>query len=155
MCNNFREVKEVPEDSDEAKKWPLWCRPVTGEMPTPSTEQTEIPTIGPSSSANVPSSSQNTCSAKPAPGKRPGPRKAKTVLAALPKTQNAKKLTTLDKSAMDWRSHVEGEKPDLKDELVAHRRGGGYLEKVEFLQRVGERKEEALIASKASSKRRR
>ena len=86
--------------------------------------------------------------------KRPGPRKAKTTLAPLPGAQKAKKLTTLDKSAMDWRAHVRKEELlGLKDELEANRRGGGYLEKVEFLQRVEERKADALDATK--NKRRR
>lgn len=94
--------------------------------------------------------------AKPAPAKRPGPRRPKTVLAPLPGAQKAKKLTVLDKSAMDWKEHVQsaGESSELKDELEAHRRGGGYLEKVEFLKRVEERKEEALEASKTGKRRR-
>lgn len=55
---------------------------------------------------------------------------------------------------MDWRSHVQREgQSGLKDELEANRRGGGYLEKVEFLQRVEERKADALDAT--TSKRRR
>jgi hypothetical protein len=91
---------------------------------------------------------------QPAPGKRPGPRKPKTSLAALPSSQKAKKLTTLDKSAMDWNAHVNTQQDAaIKDELEANRRGGGYLEKVEFLKRVEERKDDALEASK--SKRRR
>ena len=57
---------------------------------------------------------------------------------------------------MDWKSHVatSGTDSGLQDELTANRRGGGYLEKVEFLQRVGERREEALEASKAGKRRR-
>ncbi|THH00045.1 hypothetical protein EW026_g2422 [Hermanssonia centrifuga] len=92
------------------------------------------------------------------PTKRPGPRKPKTQLGPLPGAQKVKKLTTLDKSTMDWRSHVEGAEASgsskLKDELEANRRGGGYLEKVEFLKRVEERKEEALEASKSGKRRR-
>jgi hypothetical protein len=67
-----------------------------------------------------------------------------------------KKLTTLDKSAMDWRAHVDSAQPSsgLKDELDANRRGGGYLEKVEFLQRVEQRKEDTLEASRATKRRR-
>ena len=89
------------------------------------------------------------------PGKRAGPRKAKSKLADIPvKKEPVKKLTTLDKSAMDWRAHVQGDAPaELKDELDAHRRGGGYLEKVEFLQRVEARKEEVLDASKGKRRR--
>lgn len=57
---------------------------------------------------------------------------------------------------MDWRAHVEGEggSSGLKDELEANRRGGGYLEKVEFLRRVEERKEDVVEASKGGKRRR-
>ena len=55
---------------------------------------------------------------------------------------------------MDWRAHVEGgSSADMKDELEANRRGGGYLEKVEFLQRVEVRKEEVRDASKGKRRR--
>ena len=98
----------------------------------------------------------------PAGSKRPGPRKRKTLLSSLPDpgTQKAKKLTILDKSAMDWKSHVSdaagaATSASLSDELEANRRGGGYLEKVEFLQRVEERREEVLERGKAQGKRRR
>lgn len=56
---------------------------------------------------------------------------------------------------MDWRAHVTTtQDPELKDELDANRRGGGYLEKVEFLQRVGERRDEAFEANKGGKRRR-
>ncbi|CAL1708914.1 unnamed protein product [Somion occarium] len=157
------EMKEVPEDSDDARKWPLWRPDSDGNSksvsPTPegmasqaSASQTGKPS---SSGANtpIPSSQAGPSESKPKPTKRPGPRKPKVQLAPLP--GKAKKLTTLDKSAMDWRSHVQaGQETGLKDELEAHRRGGGYLEKVEFLKRVEERKEEALEASKSGKRRR-
>ncbi|KAF9069501.1 bucentaur or craniofacial development-domain-containing protein [Rhodocollybia butyracea] len=63
------------------------------------------------------------------------------------------KLTTLAKSAIDWRVHVDN---DLtKDELEANRKqgGGGYLEKVKFLDRVSERRENILNASKSGKRR--
>ena len=101
--------------------------------------------------------SPSTSSAKPAgnPSKRPGPpRKAKGKLGAIPKKEPLRRLSTLDKSAMDWRAHVEGDgEAATKEELEAHRRGGGYLEKVEFLQRVEARKEEVLDASKGKRRR--
>jgi len=119
------EVVEVPEDSTDAKKWPLWCPPVPAPQPS---------------------------------GKRLGPRKPRTSLPSLPtsSSQKVKKLSTLDKSAMDWRAHInaEQEKSGLMDELEAHRKGGGYLEKVDFLKRVEERKEGALEANKSSKRRR-
>ncbi|KAH9835266.1 bucentaur or craniofacial development-domain-containing protein [Rhodofomes roseus] len=143
------EVKEVPEHSDEAKKWPRW------HPARENDKDTTTPTVGPSPKPTASSSTPPSTStiSKP-PAKRPGPRKPKTTLAPLPSAQKAKKLTTLDKSAMDWRGHVQMDgQPGLKDELEANRRGGGYLEKVEFLQRVEERKADALDAS--TSKRRR
>jgi hypothetical protein len=74
-------------------------------------------------------------------------------LAAIP-TQKAKKLSTLDKSAMDWRAHVQAQEGSgIKDELEANRRSGGYLEKVDFLKRVEERKEDVIEASKSTKRR--
>ncbi|KAI0638950.1 bucentaur or craniofacial development-domain-containing protein [Trametes polyzona] len=155
------EVKEVPADSREAKEWPLWTPPTDDPKGDHSAANISPTPIGqPASSqsgSTLPSASSSASpvpsSAKP-PGKRPGPRKPKTTLAPIPKKQAVKKLTTLDKSAMDWRAHVEGEAPpEVKDELEANRRGGGYLEKVEFLQRVEARKEEVLDANKGKRRR--
>ncbi|KAJ7098297.1 bucentaur or craniofacial development-domain-containing protein [Mycena epipterygia] len=134
------EVVEVAEDSADAKKWPLWRPP--GELAASSSAQEPLPLpSGPSTS-----------SARPAT-KKLGPRKPKTSLADIP-TQKPRKLSTLDKSAMDWRAHVNAEPPDMKDELDANRRGGGYLGKVEFLNRVNERKEDVLEANKSTKRRR-
>lgn len=176
---------EVPEGSPEATKWPLWKDPTlqleetTGvstkasESIPPLTEQAqttptpaETNTISADSSPSNPiaqasttSTSQvsgSSCVPKP-PIKRPGPRKPKTALAPLPGPTKAKKLTTLDKSAMDWERHIQTEQQagsSIKDELDANRRAGGYLEKVEFLKRVEERKEENLDAMKSSKRRR-
>ncbi|GJE93763.1 BCNT domain-containing protein [Phanerochaete sordida] len=148
------EVKEVPADSAEAKQWPRWQPSGAGphQDPPPALASDPADAVGaPSSSADAGPST----APPPKPAKRPGPRKPKTLLAPLPGAQKARRLTTLDKSAMDWRSHVEGAPPEagLRDELDAHRRGGGYLEKVEFLQRVEQRKEEALEASRSTKRR--
>ena len=40
---------------------------------------------------------------------------------------------------MDWKSHTASD-TSMKDELEANRRAGGYLEKQNFLDRVGERR---------------
>lgn len=85
--------------------------------------------------------------------KRPGPRKPRTALPSIRKVSQPKKITTLDKSAMDWRAHVASQSSDLQDELDSNRRGGGYLEKVEFLKRVEDRREDAFEASKSSKRR--
>ncbi|KAG2358263.1 bucentaur or craniofacial development-domain-containing protein [Suillus spraguei] len=128
---NMVEVVEVLEDSEEAKKWPRWdpSQSLSAATPTPDY-----------------SSSTTDVSAKP-----PGPRKPRTSLADIP-SQKAKKITTLDKSAMDWRTHVTSS--DIKDELDANRRGGGYLEKMDFLKRVEDRREDAYEASKSNKRRR-
>ena len=58
---------------------------------------------------------------------------------------------------MDWKKHVATESDagtGLKDELEANRRGGGYIERVEFLERVGERREEIYDRERASKRRR-
>lgn len=167
---SLREVKEVPEDSDEAKKWPRWPPVATTPSAAPTASSTAVnvaatpdnPTEDTGSKVgllpSVPSSSSipsDTLSVKLK--RRPGPRKSKILDISSSSGPAAKKLTTLDKSLMDWRSHVTSQDQSgsgLKDELEANRRGGGYLEKVEFLQRVGERKEEALEASKSTKRRR-
>ena len=146
----------MPEDSDEAKKWPRWQESAisTSDGAGPSTPLRAAQASGAvaegSSSSFTPAPEPTPQSAKLT--KRPGPRKSKITLAPLEK--KAKKLTTLDKSAIDWRSHVETSAETVKDELETNRRGGGYLEKVDFLQRVADRKEDALEASKSSKRRR-
>ncbi|KAF8067864.1 bucentaur or craniofacial development-domain-containing protein [Lyophyllum atratum] len=146
------EVVEVPADSADAKKWPLWRAPDDMEASAQATGSA-TPNLMDSTSAALPGPST---SSKPL-AKRPGPRKPKVTLGAVPtsSSQKAKKISTLDKSAMDWRAHVQGSgDAGLKDELEANRRGGGYLEKVEFLSRVGERREDVIEASKGSKRRR-
>ena len=167
---------EVPEDSPEATEWPRWPEEgcmnekaleeplavgegsTTALVPSQSSQATSPPeSLEPSvvsASSSAPSQSTKPVNV---PTKRPGPRKSKTVLAPLPGTSKPKKLTTLDKSAMDWQAHVRTETAagsSVKDELDAHKRSGGYLEKVEFLKRVGERKGERFEAERANSKRR-
>lgn len=150
-----REVVETDVDSPDAKKWPLWRAP--GEVDasplvsTPSTEASPSTLVSPDTAVAVANMSIKH------PPKRPGPRKPKVTLAALPASSStkAKKLSTLDKSAMDWRSHIQAtEASGLKDELEANRRSGGYLEKVEFLKRVDERKDNVIETSKSSKRRR-
>ncbi|KAH8081405.1 bucentaur or craniofacial development-domain-containing protein [Filobasidium floriforme] len=52
----------------------------------------------------------------------------------------ARKMTTFEKSQLDWNS-LTTSTPTLSTELEANRRTGGYLERQDFLGRVGERKE--------------
>jgi len=165
LCErNDSEIIDVPEDSTDAKKWPLW-KPLEGQnevafphesgsgIPTPSTEEPP-PAVG---AAAASSSSSSVPSAQPLTTKRPSRRKPKLQLAELPSavSQKGKKLTTLEKSALDWKAHVTtSDETELASELEANRRGGGYLEKVEFLQRVGDRKGQAFEANKDHKRRR-
>ncbi|KAG2340974.1 hypothetical protein BDR05DRAFT_966226 [Suillus weaverae] len=141
---NIVEVVEVPEDSEEVKKRPRWD-PSAPALDS-SSSATDANASASSSAAPIQPAAQ-----KPATRKPPGPRKPRTSLADIP-TQKAKKITTLDKSAMDWRTHVTSS--DVKDELDANRRGGGYLEKMDFLKRVEDRREDAYEASKSNKRRR-
>ncbi|VDC03753.1 unnamed protein product [Peniophora sp. CBMAI 1063] len=144
------EVVEVPEDSDDAKKWPLWessadLSPV--KSPVPST---------PSHTADVEASSSSTLIPVPvAPVKKPGRRKSRVQLSDIPSasSQKAKKLSTIEKSAIDWKAHSRDD-AQLMDELDANRRGGGYLEKVQFLNDVGDRRDKLLEESKDKKRRR-
>ncbi len=55
---------------------------------------------------------------------------------------------------MDWNAHLHSEEAQgFKDDLELNRRGGGYLEKVEFLDRVGDRLEESISSLKNKRKR--
>ncbi|KAG8216463.1 bucentaur or craniofacial development-domain-containing protein [Butyriboletus roseoflavus] len=157
------DVVEVPEDSEEAKKWPRWLphpRPTSESVPAPTSSsekgqgedkgKSDIPAPPPA----VDPSPVSTTIATSTPGlKRPGPRKPRNALPSIPRAPQAKKITTLDKSAMDWHAHVGSQSSDVKHELDANRRGGGYLEKVEFLKRVEDRREDVREASKSSKRR--
>jgi hypothetical protein len=142
----------VPQDSADAKKWPLWKPPENLEAPTLD----DSPSTPTPSTAEMPLASSPAASAQPVT-KRPGRRKPRLQLAELPSadSRKGKKLTTLEKSALDWKAHVTASgEPELAAELEANRRGGGYLEKVEFLQRVADRKNQTLEASKDQKRRR-
>ena len=166
----------MPEDSADAKKWPLYTG-IKEDTVTAASSQSSInpdltlsqsspspaaePARGPSEStleslagtSAAATSGSSTASVNKHPTKRPGPRKSRTTLGPIPGPAKAKKLTTLDKSAMDWKKHLEDAGSSVTDELEANRRGGGYLEKVEFLKRVEERKEETLDALKSNKRR--
>ncbi|KZP14650.1 hypothetical protein FIBSPDRAFT_751529 [Athelia psychrophila] len=143
------EVVEVAADSADAKIWPLW-RP-SEILDSSLTSQLSPPTslAGPSI---VTADTTQPPETRPPVGRRPGPRKSKTTLSAPP--PKAKKLSTLDKSAMDWNKHINTHSElEARDELEANRRGGGYLEKVDFLKRVDERKEDVIEANKPTKRR--
>ncbi|KAL5514203.1 hypothetical protein ACEPAG_2291 [Sanghuangporus baumii] len=180
------EVVEVPEDSEDARKWPRWIpqsahteqvstngasredtKGVGDDSLPAATESTSQPPNAPHPSKASESSkdaisstsgSKSTVSTatKPASHPKPGPRKPKTALAPLPSSK-PKKLTTLEKSAMDWRAHISQNDSttettpgdvSIADELERNRRSGGYLEKVAFLERVGNRREDLFEESR-------
>ncbi|KAL1734131.1 hypothetical protein EV714DRAFT_202979 [Schizophyllum commune] len=178
----MEEIIEVPEHSPDAAKWPRYEEPSShGAGPSEPADVTMT---------NITQLLNDTPPQPPPPHKRPGPRKGKVTLPGftmghniirtptLPhatnpashsggstfrdKTSTPTTLTTLDKSALDWRSHVRSQSHmedqaipgPLRDELDAHRRGGGYLEKVAFMQRVEQRREGLLEAGRGGRRRR-
>ncbi|EAU81462.1 hypothetical protein CC1G_05292 [Coprinopsis cinerea okayama7 len=170
------EVIEVPEGSDDAKRWPLYhptdlqtansqSEPRLALQPSSSTKDESVhaspaPAHVPPPDTTIDTTTsiatQTVKSEPPPPKRKPGPRKPKTTLAPLPGSSGpkAKKITTLEKSAIDWKSHLESQKgTGVQEELEANRRGGGYLEKVEFLQRVEERKDEHWKAARSAKRR--
>lgn len=147
-----RNVVEVPVDSEDARKWPAW-KP--HEEPRASEHKEEqqhlLDTAMGDGKEGTESRVGDDDTVTIPPAKRPGARKPRTSLPALP--TKAKKITTLEKSAMDWRAYVTSQRGELQDELVANQRGGGYLDKVDFLQRVEDRRQDLLDTSKASKRR--
>ena len=139
LRDHYREILEVREDSEEARRWPVYQEPASPAV------------VDPSQASTTP----ELCKPAQEPIKRkPGPRKPKTVLAPLPGTSKAKKITTLEKSSMDWKAHLNSQgQRSLHDELDANRKGGGYLEKVEFLERVEQRKEDILEGERSTKRR--
>jgi len=139
-----REVVQVPEGSEDAKKWPVWSESGASNQNTTS------------ATSNLPTPAA-LVDPKLVPKPKPrGPRKSKLVLPSLPtpSQHKAEKLTTLDKSSMDWKAHISSDSAATKDELETNRRSGGYLGRVEFLQRVSERKDYILEETQAKKRRR-
>ena len=143
-----REVVQVPEDSEDAKKWPLWSESAASNQNTADVAF---------STSNLPAAPALVDPIKGVSKPKPrGPRRSKLVLPSLPTSSKhkAEKLTTLDKSSMDWKAHISSDSVATKDELEANRRSGGYLGKVEFLERVSERKDNILEETQAKKRRR-
>jgi len=126
---------EVPEDSKDAQVWPT----VTASLPTAAN-------VAASSSLFPLHQASSTTTRK---------RRKGLGLPSIPSQpkSNTKKLSTLDKSAMDWRAHIISS--GSMDELSANKKSGnGYLDKIGFLDRVHNRKEELLEVSKGTKRRR-
>ena len=179
MFRGSREIIEVPEDSPDAAKWPRYEEEVSS---ADASEPRDVPMVDLTTQPLEESPSQT----PPPPHKRLGPRRGKVTLPGFtmghritktttspsvrdktfgpasrsPPNHTPTALTTLDKSALDWRSHVQSHTGDsnqaapLRDELDANRRGGGYLEKVAFMQRVEQRREGLLEAGRGGRRRR-
>ncbi|KAF5390092.1 hypothetical protein D9757_003875 [Collybiopsis confluens] len=154
----IREIVQVPRSSADAKKWPVVSSSSDAGSSAAATATPYIPASSSTSTSTPAIASDSSLSQKP-PGPRKRPRKSKLILDEIPRAggHSLKDLTMLEKSSMDWKAHLsEKDSPAMKDELEANRRegGGGYLEKVEFLDRVSERRESLLDASKNGKRRR-
>ena len=144
-----REILEVPEDSEDAKTWPLLSE-------SGPSNQGAVNVVNPSSGSSADLAHIN-ATAENSNSKPRGARKSKIVLPSLSTTSSGhkvKKLTTLDKSSMDWKAHINSDGASTKDELEANRRSGGYLGRAEFLQRVSERKDTILEENQTKKRRR-
>ncbi|KZO92041.1 hypothetical protein CALVIDRAFT_541381 [Calocera viscosa TUFC12733] len=138
----IREKKMVPAGSEEAKRWSASKTP---EGATTSATDTDTATAlpePPASTALVSGSMPN----RP----KPGPRKPRVNLIS----SKPKKLTMLEKSAMDWAAHLAETDKSTKEELEANRRSGGSLAKHDFLDRVGVRRQEEVEKERGQKRRR-
>ncbi|KAI9452746.1 hypothetical protein F5148DRAFT_1235400 [Russula earlei] len=144
------EIVDVPEDSTDAKKWPAW-KPSPSPHDGLDDERADAPS---KNGSGVPTTIPVPI---PIPITPPPPSAAGAGASqsAASRRAGGKTLTTLEKSALDWKAHVgSSDTAELASELEANRRGGGYLEKVDFLQRVGDRKNEAFEANVDHKRRR-
>ncbi|QRV82100.1 bucentaur or craniofacial development protein [Ceratobasidium sp. AG-Ba] len=133
-----KETSSTPAQTSSPIKSPLAATPVSSE---PSTRaSSSCPSL-------VDPVKQGAKQAAVKPKAVAKPRKSLSSLAAAAKP---KKLTTLEKSKLDWQAHLAAATPEERDELERNRQAGGagYLEKVDFLARVGERRENAFEDSK-------
>ncbi|KAH9040548.1 hypothetical protein EDB84DRAFT_1476126, partial [Lactarius hengduanensis] len=106
------EIVEVPEDSKDAKNWPLWEPSETvGEVATFNNDSSNASTP-PAAGLPTASSSSSATTTQQVVNRRPGRRKPRD-------SRKGKKLTTLEKS-------TGLERTQLAAELEAHRRGGGF-----------------------------
>ncbi|KAL8711181.1 MAG: hypothetical protein Q9220_004326 [cf. Caloplaca sp. 1 TL-2023] len=84
------------------------------------------------------------------PKKRPSmfePNPEGTIKGLAPTPKTGPKLNTIEKSKLDWASHVD--KEGLKEELdVAEKAKGGYMGRMEFLGRTEAKREEDLKSAR-------
>lgn len=136
---------EVDEESNEAKTWPLFDE---------NSVVTATSSANPTSAVPTSEGHHPQILAAPSGSSKPRPvaaRKPRKTLGDIPLAKG-KKISTLDKSLMDWNAHIDKE-VEVKDELESKRKGGGFIEKMEFMERVSARKDDERSAQ--NSKRRR
>ncbi|KZT61730.1 hypothetical protein CALCODRAFT_479755 [Calocera cornea HHB12733] len=135
------EKKMVPADSDEAKEWT--ASKTLGDVASGpiATDKTALP------ESSIPSQAV-TVSLLNRP--KPGPRRPRVNLTS----SKPKKLTMLEKSAMDWSAHLAETDKSTKEELEANRRSGGSLAKHDFLERVGVRRQDEVEKDLGKKRRR-
>ncbi|KAJ1302141.1 hypothetical protein OPQ81_000969 [Rhizoctonia solani] len=142
----------VTEDSSEARDWRR--RQSTGGQSTGSTATPIVTTPSSGSPTPNPSSLRLETNDRPVealpPTRAKPPTKPRKSLSSLAAAGKPKKLTTLEKSRLDWQSHLASSTQEERDELERNRKAGGagYLEKVDFLARVNERRENMFEHSK-------
>lgn len=111
-------VETTPKAEPEKEEAPAQALEFAGEIISPAPASTPTTTAG----------------GKP-PLRRPKKRSSAFDSATPP--PKAKKLTTLEKSKMDWEGYVARE--GIRDELAEHGKGGkGFVERKGFLDRVEE-----------------
>ncbi|CEL63114.1 hypothetical protein RSOLAG1IB_05154 [Rhizoctonia solani AG-1 IB] len=143
----------VAEDSPEALGWHK--NQIAEDMGTKSTTASIASTLGSGSSTPdagpLPSLETKDLSTKvPQLAKPKPPAKPRKSLSGLAAATKPKKLSTLDKSRLDWQSHLASSTQEERDELEQNRKAGGagYLEKVDFLARVDQRRDGVFEGSK-------
>ncbi|KAF8734783.1 Bucentaur or craniofacial development, partial [Rhizoctonia solani] len=143
----------VAEDTPEAREW---CKhQATDDRGASSTTTPDISTPGSrnltlSTSPLPPVELKDSKTEIPSSVKPKPPTKPRKPLSGLAAAAKPKKLTTLDKSRLDWQSHLASATQEERDELERNRKAGGagYLEKVDFLARVDQRKDGVFEDSK-------
>lgn len=138
--------------SAEARKWPTVDVSPSGYSPLGNGNGSGSAPLGNASSvANALNAGPSTNGAERSKKTSPALRRGRGSLAALATAAaKPKKLTMLEKSKLDWNSHLasSASKEEVEELEQSRRDGAGYLDRVGFLQRVDERKEDARSVGK-------
>ncbi|KAL1410214.1 hypothetical protein Q8F55_004219 [Vanrija albida] len=138
------ETVRLPKDDPEAIKYlAAQAAESSAEASTPEASSSAGGAAAVAGTASSGAASEPQPQPRPAPsrpGRGPVRKRPRASLEAMSAALDAgKKMTTLEKSQMDWNSHM-ATNVAVSDEIAAHRRSGGYLEKKAFLERVDERR---------------